>query len=107
MRLGVVGVVPVGLGAGYLLGGGHHVLLGAMPDPRRSSSGGIGSGPRKRLASLVSGERGWLLSSRYLNVMDPWRAQPDYEVPYIELQLIRIKEASGSIIEGWDAKEAA
>ena len=43
----------------------------------------------------------------YLTVTDPWRAQPDYEVPYIEFQLIRIKEASGSIIEGWDAKKAA
>ena len=43
----------------------------------------------------------------YLNVMDPWRAQPDYEVPYIEFRLIHIKEASGSIIEGWDAKKAA
>ena len=43
-----------------------------------------------------------------LRVLDPWRSEPNYEVPYIQLELIRIKDqASGTIIEAWDAKEAA
>lgn len=42
-----------------------------------------------------------------LRVIDPWRAKPNYEVPYIHLELIKVKEQSGSIIETWDAKMAA
>lgn len=43
-----------------------------------------------------------------MKVMDPWRSDEDFEVPPIHLNLILVKEqASGSIIEAWDAKEAA
>ena len=42
-----------------------------------------------------------------LKVMDPWKARPDYEIPHIVLQLVRMKEQSGSIIEAWDVKMAA
>ena len=42
-----------------------------------------------------------------LKVRDPWRANPDYQVPAIVLHLIQLKEQSGSIIETWNAKLAA
>lgn len=42
-----------------------------------------------------------------MKVSDPWRSNADYEVPSIDLWLIRIKEQSGAIIEAWDAKMAA
>lgn len=42
-----------------------------------------------------------------LKVLDPWRSQEDYEVPYLGLTLINLKEQSGLIIEAWDAKQAA
>jgi DNA-binding transcriptional regulator YiaG len=41
-----------------------------------------------------------------LEVEDPWKAD-DYQVPYIELGLIRIKEKSGSVIEAWDTTMVA
>jgi DNA-binding transcriptional regulator YiaG len=41
-----------------------------------------------------------------LKVVDPCRADPDYKLPPMHLELIRMKEA-GSIIEAWDAKVAA
>ncbi len=43
----------------------------------------------------------------HLRVVDPWKANPDYEVPAIHLMLVKMKELSGSIIETWDAKMAA
>ncbi len=44
----------------------------------------------------------------YLKVLDPCRmSDQDYEVPPIELELVRLKELSGTIIEAWDAKMAA
>jgi DNA-binding transcriptional regulator YiaG len=42
-----------------------------------------------------------------LNVLDPWRSDPDYQVPAVELSLVRLKECSGSIIEAWNAKKVA
>ena len=43
-----------------------------------------------------------------LRVMDPCRiSDQDYEVPPIELELVRLKERSGTIIEAWDARMAA
>lgn len=42
-----------------------------------------------------------------LIVKDPWRANPEYEQPYVVLTLIKMKEISGSIIETWNAKLAA
>jgi hypothetical protein len=40
-------------------------------------------------------------------VKDPWRLNPEHEVPYVVLSLIQMKESSGSIIETWNAKLAA
>jgi DNA-binding transcriptional regulator YiaG len=42
-----------------------------------------------------------------LKVTDPWRGNPDYALPPLHLELMRMKETSGSIIETWDAKMAA
>jgi DNA-binding transcriptional regulator YiaG len=42
-----------------------------------------------------------------LKVRDPWKSNPDYQVPSIVLHLIQLKEQSGSIIETWNAKQAA
>jgi DNA-binding transcriptional regulator YiaG len=43
-----------------------------------------------------------------LKVADPFKADPNYELPPIVLTLIQLKEqASGSIIETWNAKRAA
>jgi DNA-binding transcriptional regulator YiaG len=42
-----------------------------------------------------------------LKVHDPWRANPDSEVPAIELCLIHMKEQSGTIIDAWNSKCAA
>ena len=43
-----------------------------------------------------------------LRVIDPCRmGDQDYEVPPIELELIRLKEQSGTIIQAWDARMAA
>jgi DNA-binding transcriptional regulator YiaG len=43
----------------------------------------------------------------HLKVEDPWKANPDYEVPAIELRLIYVKEQSGSLTEAWNVKLAA
>jgi hypothetical protein len=43
----------------------------------------------------------------HLRVLDPWRANPSYEVPPVVLCLIFVKEQSGSIIEAWNEKCAA
>ena len=43
----------------------------------------------------------------YLRVTDPWLMNPDYEMPYIHLRLVRLKERSGAVIDAWDVKEAA
>ena len=42
-----------------------------------------------------------------LRVRDPWRTDPNYTVPCIELYLIHMKEVSGTIIDAWNAKMAA
>jgi DNA-binding transcriptional regulator YiaG len=42
-----------------------------------------------------------------LKVLDPWRLDPDYNVPAIELRLLNLKEQSGGIIEAWNMKKAA
>jgi DNA-binding transcriptional regulator YiaG len=39
-----------------------------------------------------------------LRVIDPWRADPNYEVPAIVLELVKIRQqASGPVIETWAA----
>lgn len=43
----------------------------------------------------------------HLRVLDPWKADPDYEVPVIHLRMIEMKECSGDIIEAWNLKKAA
>lgn len=42
-----------------------------------------------------------------LRVVDPWRVNAEYEVPAVCLQLTRVKEQSGEIVDAWDAKMAA
>lgn len=43
-----------------------------------------------------------------LKVMDPWRTDPNYEVPAIKLWLLPLKEqCSGAITEAWNEKTAA
>jgi DNA-binding transcriptional regulator YiaG len=42
-----------------------------------------------------------------LKVRDPWKMDPAYETPPVELELIHLKEQrSGSITEAWNAKKA-
>jgi hypothetical protein len=42
-----------------------------------------------------------------MKVQNPWKANnPDYRVPYVELELIRLKKESGSVIEAWDTTAA-
>jgi DNA-binding transcriptional regulator YiaG len=43
----------------------------------------------------------------HLSVIDPLKAEPGYEVPAVELCLVKLKESSGSIIDVWNAKKAA
>jgi hypothetical protein len=38
----------------------------------------------------------------HLKVIDPWKAESAFEVPTIHLNLIKMKEQSGSVIETWD-----
>jgi DNA-binding transcriptional regulator YiaG len=38
-----------------------------------------------------------------LRVLDPWRADPEYIVPTIVLELVKIKQQSGPVIEAWAA----
>jgi hypothetical protein len=40
-------------------------------------------------------------------VLDPWRADPNYEIPPVELWLLPLKEQSGTIIEAWNEKRVA
>jgi DNA-binding transcriptional regulator YiaG len=43
-----------------------------------------------------------------LKVRDPWRSDPDHELPIVTLSLVQLKEqGSGSIIEAWNVKQAA
>jgi DNA-binding transcriptional regulator YiaG len=42
-----------------------------------------------------------------MRVIDPWRADKEFEVPHVDLELVRVKEQSGSVIEAWDVKKAA
>jgi len=41
-----------------------------------------------------------------LVIIDPWRADPEFEVPSIVLTRVRLKEQSGSIINAWEKKAA-
>jgi DNA-binding transcriptional regulator YiaG len=43
----------------------------------------------------------------HLIVKDPWRADPNYEVPTIVLNYIQMKEPSGIIVRTWNEKKAA
>jgi len=38
-----------------------------------------------------------------LQVIDPWKADPNYAVPAIVLELVKIKQQSGPVIEAWAA----
>jgi DNA-binding transcriptional regulator YiaG len=42
-----------------------------------------------------------------LHVLDPWRIDAEYELPYLHLELVRVKEQSGTVIDAWDRKMAA
>jgi hypothetical protein len=42
-----------------------------------------------------------------LEIIDPWRGDPDYRLPPIELVYGRLKEQSGKVVEAWDTKLAA
>jgi DNA-binding transcriptional regulator YiaG len=42
-----------------------------------------------------------------LKVMDPWKTDKEFDVPYVGLELIQMKEQSGSLIEAWNVKMAA
>lgn len=42
-----------------------------------------------------------------LRVQDPWKINPEYQVPPVVLHLIQLKEQSGSIIETWNDRRAA
>ena len=42
-----------------------------------------------------------------LKVRDPWRVDPNYEIPPAELWLLPLKERSGTIIEAWNEKKVA
>ncbi len=41
-----------------------------------------------------------------LVIVDPWRAEPEFEVPAIVLTRVRLKEQSGLIIDAWEKKAA-
>jgi DNA-binding transcriptional regulator YiaG len=42
-----------------------------------------------------------------MHLVDPWRSEPGFEVPHIEMAAVRVKESSGSVVDGWDVKKAA
>jgi DNA-binding transcriptional regulator YiaG len=42
-----------------------------------------------------------------LKVADPWRPDPEYQLPALHLELMKMNDQSGSIIETWDGKMAA
>jgi DNA-binding transcriptional regulator YiaG len=42
-----------------------------------------------------------------LEIIDPWRGDPDYRRPPVELVYGRLKEQSGKVVEAWDTKLAA
>jgi hypothetical protein len=42
-----------------------------------------------------------------LKVRDPWRSEPNYQVPPVELWLMPLKECTGTIIEAWNEKKVA
>ena len=42
-----------------------------------------------------------------LKVLDPWKIDPNYKPPCIQLYLIRMKEETGSLIDAWNEKRAA
>jgi DNA-binding transcriptional regulator YiaG len=38
-----------------------------------------------------------------LRIADPWKVKLDFEVPPVSLELIRVKEQSGEVIDAWNA----
>ena len=42
----------------------------------------------------------------YLKQVDPWRANPDYELPAIVLELVRVKQPKGFVDDNWSAQAA-
>jgi DNA-binding transcriptional regulator YiaG len=42
-----------------------------------------------------------------LKVRDPWKTDPDYKPPCVQLYLVRMKEETGSLIDAWNEKMAA
>lgn len=37
-----------------------------------------------------------------MKIQNPWKANDsDYQVPYVELALIRLKKESGAVVEAW------
>jgi DNA-binding transcriptional regulator YiaG len=43
----------------------------------------------------------------HLKVRDPWRTDPDCELPVVALSLVQLKEQGGPIIEAWNVEKAA
>lgn len=43
----------------------------------------------------------------HLNMIDPWKADPEFELPTMHLNLIKMKKQSGSVIETWDTERLA
>jgi DNA-binding transcriptional regulator YiaG len=42
-----------------------------------------------------------------LEIVDPWRSDPNYQLPAIGLVYGHLKEQSGTVVEAWDTKLAA
>jgi DNA-binding transcriptional regulator YiaG len=42
-----------------------------------------------------------------LKVRDPWKINPGYQVPPVELWLVALKQPAGTIIEAWNEKKVA
>jgi DNA-binding transcriptional regulator YiaG len=42
-----------------------------------------------------------------LRLVDPWKMDPNDEPPFIQMVAVRVKEPSGTVIDGWDVKNAA
>lgn len=42
-----------------------------------------------------------------MKVRDPWKTEPNHDLPIVALWLVQLKAQSGSIIEAWNVKQAA
>ncbi|WP_414462783.1 helix-turn-helix domain-containing protein [Hyphomicrobium sp. DY-1] len=58
----------------------------------------------RKAAPGVSYDAGMIAN---LTVIDPWILDPDYEVPYIQLGMIKVKACSGGLIEAYDTQQEA